>query len=243
MTTAARIARGRRPRRPAGHGQSHHPRDDRHVTLDLDGSGLADVVTGVGFYDHLLVRLAHHGLLDLTIRATGDLDVDDHHTVEDVALVLGAALAEALGDRTGISRFGDATVPMDEAVASADPRRRRSAVRRHRPGVPGRARGGPDTPARRACARGVQPGRPESRSTSGARAATITIWPKRPSRPSGVPCARRWRRIRAGRGSPRRRARRDRGCRAPGHAAGPRRVCPAPSLRGRRLRRRQSRQH
>lgn len=89
------------------------------VTLDLDGSGLADVVTGVGFYDHLLSALAHHGLLDLTIRATGDLDVDDHHTVEDVALVLGAALAEALGDRTGISRFGDATVPMDEAVASA----------------------------------------------------------------------------------------------------------------------------
>lgn len=92
---------------------------DVTVTVDLDGSGVADVETGVGFYDHLLGSLAHHGLLDLTIRATGDLQVDDHHTVEDVALVLGAAVAEALGDRAGISRFGDASVPMDEAVATA----------------------------------------------------------------------------------------------------------------------------
>jgi imidazoleglycerol-phosphate dehydratase len=92
---------------------------DVTVDLDLDGSGAADVQTGVGFYDHLLGSLAHHGLLDLTIRATGDLDVDDHHTVEDVALVLGAAVSEALGDRTGIVRFGDASVPMDEAVATA----------------------------------------------------------------------------------------------------------------------------
>jgi imidazoleglycerol-phosphate dehydratase len=89
------------------------------VTLDVDGTGTADIETGVGFYDHLLGSLAHHGLLDLTIRATGDLHVDDHHTVEDVALVLGAAVAEALGDRAGIVRFGDATVPMDEAVATA----------------------------------------------------------------------------------------------------------------------------
>jgi imidazoleglycerol-phosphate dehydratase len=92
---------------------------DVTVDLDLDGSGAADVQTGVGFYDHLLGSLAHHGLIDLTIRATGDLDVDDHHTVEDVALVLGAAVSEALGDRTGIVRFGDASVPMDEAVATA----------------------------------------------------------------------------------------------------------------------------
>jgi imidazoleglycerol-phosphate dehydratase len=92
---------------------------DVSVDLDLDGSGAADIQTGVGFYDHLLGSLAHHGLIDLTIRATGDLDVDDHHTVEDVALVLGAALSEALGDRTGIVRFGDASVPMDEAVATA----------------------------------------------------------------------------------------------------------------------------
>jgi imidazoleglycerol-phosphate dehydratase len=89
------------------------------LALDLDGSGAADIETGIGFYDHLLGSLAHHGLIDLTIRATGDLDVDDHHTVEDVALVFGAAVAEALGDRTGIVRFGDASVPMDEAVATA----------------------------------------------------------------------------------------------------------------------------
>jgi imidazoleglycerol-phosphate dehydratase len=92
---------------------------DVSVTVDLDGSGAADIQTGVGFYDHLLGSLAHHGLIDLTIRATGDLEVDDHHTVEDVALVLGAAMAEALGDRAGIVRFGDASVPMDEAVATA----------------------------------------------------------------------------------------------------------------------------
>jgi imidazoleglycerol-phosphate dehydratase len=92
---------------------------DVQVTVDLDGAGSADVQTGVGFYDHLLGSLAHHGLLDLTIRATGDLEVDDHHTVEDVALVLGAAVSEALGDRSGIVRFGDASVPMDEAVATA----------------------------------------------------------------------------------------------------------------------------
>jgi len=92
---------------------------DVTVTVDLDGSGAADVQTGVGFYDHLLAAFAHHGLVDLTIRATGDLEVDDHHTVEDVALVLGAAVSEALGDRAGIVRFGDASVPMDEAVATA----------------------------------------------------------------------------------------------------------------------------
>jgi imidazoleglycerol-phosphate dehydratase len=89
------------------------------LTLDLDGSGVAAISTGVGFYDHLLGSLAHHGLLDLEITARGDLEVDDHHTVEDVALVLGAAVAEALGDRSGIARFGDASVPMDEAVATA----------------------------------------------------------------------------------------------------------------------------
>ena len=92
---------------------------DVQVTVDLDGTGVADIETGVGFYDHLLGSLAHHGLLDLTVRARGDLHVDDHHTVEDVALVFGAAIAEALGDRAGIERFGDATVPMDEAVATA----------------------------------------------------------------------------------------------------------------------------
>jgi imidazoleglycerol-phosphate dehydratase len=92
---------------------------DITLTLDLDGSGRGDVETGIGFYDHLLTAFAHHGLFDLEIRATGDLHVDEHHTVEDVALVLGAALNEALADRAGINRFGDAAVPMDESVATA----------------------------------------------------------------------------------------------------------------------------
>ena len=89
------------------------------LTLDLDGSGVTAIATGVGFFDHLLGSLAHHGLFDLEIDARGDLEVDDHHTVEDVALVLGAAVAEALGDRSGIARFGDSSVPMDESVATA----------------------------------------------------------------------------------------------------------------------------
>jgi imidazoleglycerol-phosphate dehydratase len=89
------------------------------VTLDLDGSGIVDIDTGIGFYDHLLGSFAHHGLFDLAIAARGDLEVDEHHTVEDVALVLGAALAASLGDRNGIRRFGDAAVPMDESRATA----------------------------------------------------------------------------------------------------------------------------
>lgn len=89
------------------------------IRLHLDGSGQATVVTGVGFYDHLLTSLAHHGLFDLDVRAGGDLAVDEHHTVEDVGLVLGAAFAAALGERAGITRFGEASVPMDEALASA----------------------------------------------------------------------------------------------------------------------------
>ena len=89
------------------------------VRLRLDGSGEAKIETGVGFYDHLLGSLAHHALFDVEVEAKGDLVIDEHHTVEDVALVLGAALAAALGDRSGIARFGDAAVPMDESVASA----------------------------------------------------------------------------------------------------------------------------
>ncbi|HEY7940481.1 MAG TPA: imidazoleglycerol-phosphate dehydratase HisB [Candidatus Limnocylindrales bacterium] len=91
---------------------------DVTVTLDLDGRGEAAISTGVGFFDHLLTSLAHHALLDVTIQATGDLGVDEHHTVEDVALVLGQAIAAALGERTGIRRFGQAAVPMDEALAT-----------------------------------------------------------------------------------------------------------------------------
>jgi imidazoleglycerol-phosphate dehydratase len=89
------------------------------VALTLDGSGRAEVSTGIGFYDHLLSSFAHHGLFDLVLSAKGDLEVDEHHTVEDVALVLGAAFAEALGDKAGINRFGDSAVPMDESLATA----------------------------------------------------------------------------------------------------------------------------
>ncbi len=92
---------------------------DVTVSLALDGAGTATVSTGVGFFDHLLTSLAHHALFDLVVRATGDVEVDDHHTVEDVALVLGTALAAALGDRARIRRFGEATIPMDEALAAA----------------------------------------------------------------------------------------------------------------------------
>lgn len=91
---------------------------DIEVSVDLDGSGSTDVSTGVGFFDHLLLSLGHHSLIDLRITTRGDLEIDDHHTVEDTALVLGQALAEALGDRSGIQRYGDATVPMDEALAT-----------------------------------------------------------------------------------------------------------------------------
>jgi imidazoleglycerol-phosphate dehydratase len=86
------------------------------VELDLDGTGRAQVSTGVGFYDHMLSSLAKHALLDLTVEASGDTHVDAHHTVEDVAIVLGEALREALGDKHGIARFGDALVPLDETL-------------------------------------------------------------------------------------------------------------------------------
>ena len=88
------------------------------VTLDLDGSGSAEVRTGVGFLDHMLDHFGKHGMLDLTIQSEGDLHVDDHHTAEDVGICLGQAIAKALGDKAGIRRFGSASVPMDEALAS-----------------------------------------------------------------------------------------------------------------------------
>ncbi len=91
---------------------------DITIALDLDGTGAAEIATGIGMLDHLLASLATHALFDLRVDASGDLQVDEHHTTEDVALVLGAALDKALGDRVGIQRFGDATVPMDEALAS-----------------------------------------------------------------------------------------------------------------------------
>jgi imidazoleglycerol-phosphate dehydratase len=87
-------------------------------TLDVDGDGDAAVDTGVGFFDHMLESFAKHGLFDLTVECDGDLAIDDHHTVEDVAIVIGDAFTEALGDKRGIARFGDRTVPMDEARAT-----------------------------------------------------------------------------------------------------------------------------
>ena len=88
------------------------------VTIDLDGDGESEVDTGIGFFDHMLEALAKHGLFDLTVRCDGDLEIDDHHTVEDVAICLGEAFEEALGDKRGIRRYADRRVPLDEAVAS-----------------------------------------------------------------------------------------------------------------------------
>jgi imidazoleglycerol-phosphate dehydratase len=92
---------------------------DVRVKVELDGSGRAEVATGVGFFDHLLTLLARHSLVDLEVAATGDLETGSHHTVEDVGITLGQALAEALGDRAGIERYGSAVVPMDECLALA----------------------------------------------------------------------------------------------------------------------------
>lgn len=89
------------------------------LSLDLDGTGTSDIQTSVPFYDHLLTAFAKHSLTDLRIRATGDTDIDVHHTVEDIGIVLGQAIREALGDKAGISRYGDALVPLDEALVQA----------------------------------------------------------------------------------------------------------------------------
>lgn len=92
---------------------------DLRVRVDLDGRGQADVKTGIGFFDHMLEALARHGLLDLAVEARGDLHVDGHHTVEDTGIAIGQAIAKALGDRAGIRRYGDALVPLDEALVRA----------------------------------------------------------------------------------------------------------------------------
>jgi imidazoleglycerol-phosphate dehydratase len=92
---------------------------DITLTLDLDGEGRADITTGIGFLDHMLGALTKHARFDLTLTCKGDLHIDDHHTAEDCALVLGAALDQALGDRKGIARFGSAYAPLDEALARA----------------------------------------------------------------------------------------------------------------------------
>ena len=90
---------------------------DITVTLNLDGSGRADLATGIGFFDHMLDGFARHGLFDLTVRCTGDLQVDCHHTIEDVGITLGQAIAKALGDKVGLVRYGSCLLPMDETLA------------------------------------------------------------------------------------------------------------------------------
>lgn len=90
-----------------------------NVTLNLDGSGKSEINTGIGFFDHMLTHLARHGLFDLQVQATGDLHIDDHHTVEDVGICLGKAFLQALGDMKGITRYGHAVTPMDETLAEA----------------------------------------------------------------------------------------------------------------------------
>ena len=92
---------------------------DITVTLELDGSGTYDNQTGVGFFDHMLDQLARHALIDLTVRAKGDLHIDDHHTIEDTGIAIGQALTEALGDKRGIRRYGDCLLPMDDALVRA----------------------------------------------------------------------------------------------------------------------------
>lgn len=89
------------------------------LSINLDGTGVADVSTSVPFYDHLLTAFAKHSLVDLTVRASGDIDIDVHHTVEDIGIALGSAIRQALGDKSGISRYGDALVPLDEALVQA----------------------------------------------------------------------------------------------------------------------------
>lgn len=92
---------------------------DVRVRIDLDGSGAGEIATGVGFFDHMLTLFARHALVDLEVAATGDLETGSHHTVEDVGITLGQALADALGDRAGVERYGWALVPMDECLAQA----------------------------------------------------------------------------------------------------------------------------
>lgn len=91
---------------------------DIRIELKIDGNGVSDIDTGIGFFDHMLTAFSRHGGFDLTVRATGDLIVDDHHLIEDTGIVLGQAIAQALADKSGIARFGEARIPMDEALAS-----------------------------------------------------------------------------------------------------------------------------
>ena len=102
-----------------GRAQRATSESDITVSIDLDGTGKSDISTGLPFFDHMLTAFATHGLFDLQVKATGDVEVDAHHTVEDTAIVLGQALQEAVGDKAGIRRFGSQLLPMDEALVEA----------------------------------------------------------------------------------------------------------------------------
>ncbi|MDK8475099.1 MULTISPECIES: imidazoleglycerol-phosphate dehydratase HisB [unclassified Corynebacterium] len=102
-----------------GRAQRATSESDITVSIDLDGTGKSDISTGLPFFDHMLTAFATHGLFDLQVKATGDVEVDAHHTVEDTAIVLGQALREAVGDKAGIRRFGSQLLPMDEALVEA----------------------------------------------------------------------------------------------------------------------------
>ena len=122
---ATELARATSPeehhdRRPAARASNARTKEsDIVVELDLDGTGQVDIDTGVPFYDHMLTALGSHASFDLTVRAKGDVEIEAHHTIEDTAIVLGQALGQALGDKKGIRRFGDAFIPMDETLAHA----------------------------------------------------------------------------------------------------------------------------
>ena len=109
------------PARPARRAERRRVTSEATVelSLDLDGTGVSDIDTGVPFFDHMLTAFAKPSLTDLKVHATGDIEIDAHHTVEDISIVLGQAIREALGDKTGIARYGDALVPLDEALAQA----------------------------------------------------------------------------------------------------------------------------
>src|SRR6201746_1081302 len=121
------------------------------VSLDLDGTGDSDIDTGIGFLDHMLESFSRHSMIDLKVRATGDLHVDYHHTTEDTAIVIGQAVKQALGDFAGITRFGSALIPMDEALTRA------ALVLPKRPHARGRGRDCPLLAAYRQCVRRQHP--------------------------------------------------------------------------------------
>ena len=194
---AAPARGGRRRRAPAA---VERPTRETRIDVEwtLDGTGRSQVTTGIGFLDHMLTALAFHSLTDLRLSCIGDLWVDEHHTVEDVAIALGQALDRALGDRAGIVRYGDARAPLDEALCHATVdlggrgllARRPAAARRPR----GRAAGQPGAALRRLAVAGGPDGDPPRR----ARRTTTTTWSRRPSRRWRWRCARRSRATPAG---------------------------------------------